>query len=337
MQTRVAQLETGLADAVALLHAGQVVAFATETVYGLGADARQPEAITRIYTAKGRPSYNPLIVHVAAPAEARGYMATVPAFAPELMAAFWPGPLTLVVPRGGALAPSVSAGLSTVALRCPEHPLAQALLRAFAGPIAAPSANRSGFVSPTTAAHVLAELDGRIPLILDGGASAIGLESTVVDLTTSPPTLLRPGGITAEQIRAITGQLIVPDTYTPPIEDLRSPGLLARHYAPRKPAWRFTTADWPSVQACLKTCTQPVTLITDALALHLDAPHETLLMPASAMEYAAHLYDAVHRADAQSGAEIWVHMPDEHNGVWLAIHDRWQRATQPWTLREDRP
>ncbi|MEI7768054.1 MAG: L-threonylcarbamoyladenylate synthase, partial [Phycisphaerae bacterium] len=196
-----AQLETGLADAVALLHAGQVVAFATETVYGLGADARQPEAIARIYTAKGRPSYNPLIVHVATPADAREYMATVSAFAPELMAAFWPGPLTLVVPRGGALAPSVSAGLPSVALRCPAHPLAQALLRAFAGPIAAPSANRSGFVSPTTAAHVLAELDGRILLILDGGASAIGLESTVVDLTTSPPTLLRPGGITAEQIR----------------------------------------------------------------------------------------------------------------------------------------
>ncbi len=222
----------GLARAAALLAAGRTVAFPTETVYGLGADARAPAAVAAVYAAKGRPSFNPLIVHVA-DAAAAWEVGAPDARARALAAAFWPGPLTLVVPLrpGAVLAPAVTAGLGSVALRVPAHPLARALLAAFGGPLAAPSANPSGRVSPTTAAHVREGLEGRIAAVLDGGPCAVGVESTIVALMPGEPArLLRPGGLAAAAVETVLGAPLAgpPEAGGPPA----APGMLASHYAP---------------------------------------------------------------------------------------------------------
>ena len=220
-----------ISRAAELLRAGELVAFPTETVYGLGGDATGDRAVAAIFAAKERPRFNPLIVHLPGAAEARA-LVRFDARADRLAAEFWPGPLTLVLPRRGDCPVSLlaGAGLDTLAVRVPAHPLARELLRAAGRPIAAPSANRSGRVSPTTAAHVLAELDGRIAAVLDGGPCAVGLESTVLDLTGAAPALLRPGAVTAVQLQAIVGPLSAPDGGT-----IRAPGMLARHYAPARP------------------------------------------------------------------------------------------------------
>lgn len=224
----------GLRAAVALLHAGDLVAFPTETVYGLGADARRDGAVAAIYAAKGRPAFNPLIVHVAGLAAAEA-LASIdePAgdAARRLAARFWPGPLTLVLPRRrqAGLSELATAGLPTVALRVPAHPLAQRLLAAFGGPLAAPSANPSGGVSPTTRAHVLDGLAGRIAAVLDGGACPVGLESTILGFQAGRPVLLRPGGLPAEAIEALLGAPLG----RPENGGITAPGQLASHYAPR--------------------------------------------------------------------------------------------------------
>ena len=220
----------GLAAAAATLRAGGLVALPTETVYGLGADARDGEAVARVYAAKGRPRFNPLISHCADCDLARAE-GTFDRDADALADAFWPGPLTLVVPAspGCRISDLARAGLPSVALRVPDHPVAAALLRAFGGPVAAPSANRSGRISPTEAAHVLAELDGRIDIVLDGGPSRIGLESTIVACL-GQPVLLRPGGIARRDIESVLGQPVaVPE----PGVEVTAPGMLASHYAPR--------------------------------------------------------------------------------------------------------
>ncbi|MEM8789848.1 MAG: L-threonylcarbamoyladenylate synthase [Pseudomonadota bacterium] len=217
----------GIRAAAGVLRAGGLVAFPTETVYGLGADARQGRAVAGVFAAKGRPRFNPLIVHVADIAAARA-LATFDGRAEALAAAFWPGPLTLVLPRsGGATADLVTGGLPTLALRVPAHPTAQALLSAFGGPVAAPSANPSGLVSPTTADHVLAGLDGRIAAVLDGGACPVGVESTIVGLVDTTPRLLRPGGVPAEALAAALGAEL-----GPPPDGITAPGQMASHYAP---------------------------------------------------------------------------------------------------------
>ncbi len=242
-----------IAAAAAVLRRGGLVAFPTETVYGLGADALDPAAVARIFAAKGRPAHDPLIVHVLDAAGAAQVAAILPPAAVRLAAAFWPGPLTLVVPRGRAVPDAVSAGLDSVAVRAPAHPVARALIAAAGVPIAAPSANRFGHTSPTTAGHVMADLAGRVDLVLDGGPADIGVESTVVDCLVDPPAVLRPGGVTLEalrevipairssapELRAAAMEAAAADAgggeapsgaETPP---LRAPGLLARHYAPR--------------------------------------------------------------------------------------------------------
>ncbi len=229
-------------EAAAVLSGGGLVAFPTETVYGLGADALNPSAVERIYAAKGRPVDNPIIVHIAE-AEALGRFVTdIPPVAQVLIAHCWPGPLTLVLPAA-AVVPSVTrGGLPTVAVRMPAHPVALALIRAAGCPVAAPSANRSGRPSPTTAQHVLADLGGSVELVLDGGPTPVGVESTVLDLTSDPPVLLRPGGVSLEQLVAIVGQVTVPapgaaapSTTAPELQAAlaRSPGTRYRHYAPR--------------------------------------------------------------------------------------------------------
>ena len=226
-------------DAAAeLLRSGQVVAFPTETVYGLGASALDPEAVKRIFSAKGRPADNPLIVHIADPADAAA-IAEVPASAGMLMEAFWPGPLTLVLRKYDNIPSIVTAGLSTVAVRMPAHPVALSLIRSAGLPIAAPSANRSGRPSPTSAAHVAEDMEGRISLILDGGPCRVGIESTVLDVSESPFTLLRPGDVTVDMLEDALGEPIhIPGAVLAALTEgqtARSPGLKHTHYAPRAP------------------------------------------------------------------------------------------------------
>ncbi len=222
-------------QAVGILKNSGVVAFPTETVYGLGALATDEKAVARIFEAKGRPSDNPLIVHIGSKAEVVNYAVGVTEAAEELMTAFWPGPLTLVFERvPNVIAPNVTPGVSTVGIRMPDHPVALELLRQLKGPLAAPSANRSGKPSPTEAKHVAEDLDGIIPLILDGGQTGIGLESTVIDMTTTPPIILRPGGVTREMIEEVIGPV---DVTTDEITEKapRSPGMKYAHYAPEAP------------------------------------------------------------------------------------------------------
>ncbi len=299
------------------LRDGLLVAFPTETVYGLGADATNAEAVARLFAAKGRPASNPLIVHVA-DAEAAARVGRMDARARRLAARFWPGPLTLVLRRRaeGGIVPAVSAGLDTVAVRVPAHPLARALLAATGRPVAAPSANPSGRLSPTTAAHVAAALGDRVAQILDAGRCAVGVESTVVDLA-DPETarLLRPGGLAREAIEAEIGPLAeIGDAPGP----ARSPGLRSSHYAPRLPLRLGVRR--PRADEAL-------------LAFGGDAPEgaaETLnLSPAGDLaEAAANLYDMLHRLDRPAFAAIAV-VPIPERGLGAAINDRLRRAAAP--------
>lgn len=238
MHTELCQAdEASIRRAAALLRAGELVAFPTETVYGLGADALNGEAAARIFAAKGRPADNPLIAHIAGESGLAGLIAGEPcACARALMRAFWPGPMTLIFPKSPRVPREVTAGLDTVAVRMPSHPVARALIRAAQTPIAAPSANRSGRPSPTTAAHVLEDMEGRIPLILDGGPCEVGLESTVVDVTGARPRILRPGGVTLEMLEGVVGDVDVDEGVLHQLQagsQARSPGMKYKHYAPK--------------------------------------------------------------------------------------------------------
>ena len=217
------------------LAAGELVAFPTETVYGLGADALNPKAVAAIFTAKGRPSQDPLIVHIYRLNQLDLLVNKVPEAALDLMEEFWPGPLTLVLPKTDAVPGSVTSGLGSVAIRMPSHPVALELLRLAGTPIAAPSANLFGHTSPTTAQHVLADLDGRVGIILDGGACSVGVESTVLYLAGESPILLRPGGISLEEIEDVIGPVQVRQRQADDTHGMPSPGMLARHYAPHTP------------------------------------------------------------------------------------------------------
>lgn len=238
MHTELCQADdASIRRAAALLRAGELVAFPTETVYGLGADALNAEASARIFAAKGRPADNPLIAHIAGESGLAGLIAGEPcACARALMRAFWPGPMTLIFPKSPRVPREVTAGLDTVAVRMPSHPVARALISAAQTPIAAPSANRSGRPSPTTAAHVLEDMEGRIPLILDGGPCEVGLESTVVDVTGARPRILRPGGVTLEMLEGVVGNVDVDEGVLHQLQagsQARSPGMKYKHYAPK--------------------------------------------------------------------------------------------------------
>ncbi len=219
-------------QAAAIIRAGGLVAFPTETVYGLGADALDSSAVRRIFLAKGRPAWDPLIVHVAAPEDIHRYTHDHSVLTEMLIRAFMPGPLTLVLPKRECISDVVTAGRATVAIRIPQHPVARTLIRYSGTPIAAPSANKFGRPSPTTADHVLQDLSGEIDAVLDGGATPMGVESTILDMTTEPPTLLRPGGVSREAIEAIVGEVRVLGRSFEEGEPLPAPGLSARHYAP---------------------------------------------------------------------------------------------------------
>jgi len=323
-QTR--QLEASdaaIAAAAACLRDGGLVAFPTETVYGLGADATNAAAIARLYAAKGRPSFNPLIAHVAGVAEAR-LIAQFNATAERLAAAFWPGPLTLVLPKTSEcqVADLATAGLDTVAIRVPGHPTAQALLRAVGGPVVAPSANISGHVSPTTAAHVHADLNGRIDLIVDGGPVEVGVESTILGCFETP-ILLRPGGAPSEAIEAVLGAPLARRAPEPAAGDDQplAPGMLASHYAPRA-AMRLGATTVRPGEALLA-------FGPDALP---GAEHAAAVMNLSARgdltEAATHLFGYLRALDAKAARTIAV-MPIPHDGLGEAINDRLRRAAAP--------
>ncbi|MCT79195.1 threonylcarbamoyl-AMP synthase [Listeria monocytogenes] len=225
-------------EAAELLQNGECVAFPTETVYGLGADATNQAAIQKIYAAKGRPSDNPLIVHIARLDQMNSFVASYPPKAIQLMEKFWPGPLTVILPlKKDSLAANVSAGLSTVGVRMPEHPVSLALINAANVPVAAPSANCSGKPSPTTADHVIEDLDGKISGIIDGGPTGVGLESTVIDCSSEMPIILRPGGITKEQIEQVIGPVDISTNNTNETEKPKAPGMKYTHYAPKAPVY----------------------------------------------------------------------------------------------------
>jgi L-threonylcarbamoyladenylate synthase len=234
--------EKSIARAGELIRAGETVAFPTETVYGLGADATNPQAVDKIFRAKGRPSDNPLIVHIASTDELGRLVREIPAAAQRLMDAFWPGPLTLILPKKEGLPDQVTAGLDTVGVRMPRHPVALSLIEASGVPLAAPSANRSGRPSPTTAEHVLQDLDHRIAAVIDGGPAGVGVESTVVDITAPIPMILRPGGISREQLAEVVGDVVLDPALQgsapgEPVHAPKSPGMKYTHYAPRGEMW----------------------------------------------------------------------------------------------------
>lgn len=308
--------DTGLSRAAELLHAGELVAMPTETVYGLAGDARNDMAVARIFAAKNRPRFNPLIVHLAQ-VEQVTQLARMTPLAHKLAQAFWPGPLTLVLPLlpASGLSALVTAGLDTVAIRLPAHPVARALLTRFGGPVAAPSANPSGQISPVSTAHVLAGLEGRIAAVVEGGDCAVGLESTILDVTGTVPVLLREGGLPREEIERVLG---VPVVMPSPGGPVTAPGQLRSHYAPRG---------------------------TLRLNAHSAAPGEvwigfgpdcpgshglTLSVSGNLTEAAAALFHALHRADALAGAEGRIAVaPVPEAGLGRAINDRLKRAAAP--------
>ncbi|MDP1753642.1 MAG: L-threonylcarbamoyladenylate synthase [Reyranella sp.] len=305
-----------VAEAVRLLRDGQLVAFPTETVYGLGGDATNERAVAAIFEAKGRPQFNPLISHVLDAEAARKFVLWNRA-AEELAARFWPGPLTLVLPRapGSAISLLATAGLDTVAIRAPSHPVAQALIRAADRPIAAPSANRSGAVSPTRAEHVAESLGDRVPLILDGGPCLVGVESTVLDLTTATPTLLRPGGATREAIEAIIGPIAVSDALPSGESARKSPGQLESHYAPSRPVRLGAT----SVGADEGLLAFGPTVPQGAMLTYNLSPSGDL------GEAAANLFAMMRVLDRPGIGRIAV-MRIPETGLGLAINDRLRRA-----------
>lgn len=316
---RLAPDDAGLARAAALLAAGACVAFPTETVYGLGADARRDDAVAGIYAAKARPAHNPLIVHVT-DAEAAAALAHMPDAARALAAAFWPGPLTLVLSLrpGAGLSRLVTAGRDSVALRVPAAPVAQALLRRCGLPLAAPSANPSGRISPTTAEHVLAGLAGRIAAVVDGGPCAVGVESTILDLT-GAPRLLRPGGIPVEALSHVLGVPVDTESVTDDAAP-KAPGMLASHYAPRA-RLRLNATNCSPDEVLLGF--GPVT----GAALNLSPAGDLA-------EAAASLFAALHRLDADGATAIAV-SPIPDTGLGRAINDRLRRAAAPRPDHED--
>jgi L-threonylcarbamoyladenylate synthase len=320
--------ERAIGEGAEVLRRGGLVAFPTETVYGLGANALDLDAAARIFAAKSRPVNNPLIVHTAEVDQARELTLEWPETAARLAARFWPGPLTLVLERGPRLPDAATAGGPTVALRIPAHPVALALLRAVRLPVAAPSANRSSYLSPTRPEHVLRGLDGRIDLLLDAGPTAGGLESTVLDMTSTPPRLLRPGLISPAQIESVIGaiQRSLPLAVSRD-QPLPSPGMSSRHYAPRAP---LECIEGDASARVKELVGRGVLVGWLALADVTETPHDSstiFVMPENPSDYASRLYAALHDLDREGVGRIIVSMPPDTE-EWLAVRDRLRRASK---------
>lgn len=325
--------EAEIARAVGRLRAGGLVAFATETVYGLGADAFNPAAVRAVFDLKERPAHNPLIVHVTGAEMARRVVARWTDDADRLARAFWPGPLSIVLPRAADLPPIVTAGGPNVAVRCPDHPTALALLFEFGGPLVGPSANPSGRVSPTTAEHVRQAFGPEQVMVLDGGPCATGIESTVVSLSGPVARILRPGVIGPAAIARTLGRDVELGADTPASGSapLESPGLLDQHYAPEAEAVLFDEHQWPAVLAA--GAGRRIAVVSH-WNRPVPAPHRLIVLPATAGEYASMLYAALREAD-RPGGFIAVERPplgagasESDAAVWQAVADRLRRATR---------
>ena len=315
--------------AVELLRAGQVVALPTETVYGLAANALDAKAVAKIFQIKGRPANNPIIVHVAGIEMAKRCVKNFPAIAEKLSKSFWPGPLTLVLPRAEKIPEIVTAGGETVGIRWPNHPFIQAVIRECDFPLAAPSANLSERVSPTNAEHVRAQLAGKIPLIVDGGQSQVGIESTVLDLTVSPPRILRPGMIHSESLAAVCGEVQNPKSKIQSLDSvLRSPGLLQKHYSPKAKLVLLSWLDDADLRLQLSTFNfQPS---TTHIVAHTTIPSGgnfagVSVIPHDAEAFARAIYAELHRCD-EAGAELIVVEAPPESAEWSGIADRLRRA-----------
>lgn len=320
-------------EAARALRAGELVAFPTETVYGLGARGLDAAHVARIFAAKGRPATHPMILHLASIEAVEALLgAPLSGAAARLARGLWPGPLTLVVPRAARVPPIVTAGLDTMAVRVPAHPVALALARALGEPIAAPSANAHTEVSPTTAAHVVGSLGDAVDLVLDGGPTPRGIESSVVDVTSPRPRLLRPGAASIEALRALAPDLEVPGAITAAADLPRaSPGLAERHYAPRA---RVTLVSADALALRLGDAARATGVIvfgaraTGAVAASAGRLAYVAALPAEPEGYAARLYACLHDADAAGCEELLVEAPPEEE-AWLAVRDRLRRARAP--------
>ena len=331
MKTQVLPVnDASVALAAELLQKGELVALPTETVYGIAADARNGAAVEKIFKAKGRPQDNPLIVHICGMQMLDGIVSEVPARAQKLAAAFWPGPLTMVMPKGSEVSPVTCAGLDTVGVRMPSHPVVQAVIRQSGVAFAAPSANLSGKPSPTNAADTLADMDGRLPLILDGGESAVGVESTVISVVGEKPMLLRPGYITKEQLESVLGEeVLVSPAILEKLKDgeiARSPGMKYKHYAPKAQV-TILRGSLDAYTAYVRAHAEP-----GVWALCFDGEGKTLPVPY--IEYgknhdgatqAHHLFSALRELDKQGARIVYARCP-EQDGVSMAVYNRLIRA-----------
>lgn len=318
-----------IARAAAVIRAGGLVAMPTETVYGLAGNALDPASIARIYAAKGRPSHNPLIAHVADAAQAQTLAAEWPEMARALAARFWPGPLTMVVRRKALVPTELTAGLDTFGVRVPDHPVALALIRAAGVPLAAPSANRFTEVSPVTASQVSRGLGAAVDMILDAGHTRVGIESTVVDVSGGRPMLLRPGMITQQELEAVVGPVSRHRGVSREDAPRPAPGMVARHYAPRA---RVELVPVGGMRAALEAARRTATATTLGCLVHSESAPAGLAfsrqLAAVPDGYASALYDALHDADAAGCTVLFVEdVP--HNEAWEAIRDRLTRAAHP--------
>lgn len=330
MDTRLlAANRDGVQTAGSLLQNGELVAIPTETVYGLAADATCADAVSQIFKAKGRPGDNPLIVHIADIADWAPLVTHIPDAAKALADAFWPGPLTIILPAASCVPTVVTAGLTTVAVRFPAHPVAQAVIKAAQKPLAAPSANRSGSPSPTTAARVMEDMDGRIAAVLDGGDCAVGVESTVIDMSTDTPRLLRPGGVTPDQLRAVLGELVIDPAVTAALEKgaaAASPGMKYKHYAPQTRVVLINaTAEKFAAFVNSKADEHPLALAFDGEETALTVPYLTYGARDDHAAQAQQVFDALRRADDFGATVLYAACPSA-DGVGLAVYNRLLRA-----------
>ncbi len=326
-----------IARAARIIRNGGLVVFPTETVYGLGANALDASAVARIYSAKGRPTWNPVIAHVACVADARELVATWTDEAERLATTFWPGPLTLVLPKRDIVPDVATAGLPAIGVRVPHHPVALALLRAAACPIAAPSANRFTQVSPTTAQHAMESLGDRVDLVLDGGACEVGIESTVLDLTGDVPAVLRPGMITRAQIATVLGRDVLDLSQRTVSTDAtaapqHSPGMSDRHYAPRADVWLFDGEDSAELARALASHRNdrnagPVTALVFSATPSVQTGDRIVRMPADPSLYARLLYAVLHEADAAGATVIVIERPP-HDERWAGVRNRLERSSR---------
>ena len=320
MPRLIASDDAGIRLAAERIRDGGVVAFPTETVYGLGAGTFQRQALRQVYAMKGRPTDNPLIAHVVDAVDARRLVRGWDRRCSRLAAAFWPGPLTLILPRADEVPEEAVAGLSTIAVRSPMHPVARSLLYAVGGPVSAPSANRSGHVSPTTAEHVMRDFAGVDDLmVLEGGRAGFGIESTVLDLCGDRPVIRRPGSVTADDLHRLLGEVEIAHA----VEQGSSPGTSLIHYAPDVPATMVPSA---RLSVFLASLAEPAAVLAMP-GTEVRGPHRVIRMEPDAEGYARMLYAGLREAEATGFARIVIEEPAGREGVWLAVLDRLRRAT----------